>query len=148
MFPTLGPHLCSLHFLKNLSTQERKMSADISSKAPAKRACDACKVRKVRCSNTTPCAGCVAIGTSCTFNKQQGTRGPRRLKAKTIQHIAESQRHGDELTPPMVQAARQTPPVMAVGASPSPTSPTLLETQLPLPPLISSPPAANSPSEV
>ena len=136
LFPVLYP------------TQERKMTVDAASKTPAKRACDACKVRKVRCSNTTPCAGCIAIGTSCTFNKQQGTRGPRRLKAKTIQHIAESQRPRDELTTPMIQDARQTPPVMDIGASPSPTSPTLPANQLPLPPLIASPPAASSPSEV
>ena len=144
--PPLDPTFALSPFV--YSKQERKMSVDVSSKAPAKRACDACKVRKVRCSNTTPCTGCIAIGTSCTFNKQQGTRGPRRLKAKTIQHIAESQRRGDDLTLPMMHAERRTPPVIARGASSSPVFPTLPATERPLPPLIASPPAGNSPPEM
>jgi hypothetical protein len=62
-----------------------------SSRNAVKRACDACKVRKVRCSNTIPCTCCVAIGIACTFNKNPSTRGPRKLRAKTIQQIVEVQ---------------------------------------------------------
>lgn len=70
--------------------------SDVSSKVPTKRACDACKVRKVRCyvanESTASCAGCLAINTPCTFNTQQGVRrGPRKLREKTILQIAASQ---------------------------------------------------------
>lgn len=58
-----------------------------------KRACDACKIRKVKCSETSPCRGCVASGIECTFKRLQATRGPRSLRAKTIQKISATQ-HG------------------------------------------------------
>lgn len=51
------------------------------------RACDACKIRKVRCSEQPPCARCASIGIECTFNRRQATRGPRSLRAKTLQEI-------------------------------------------------------------
>lgn len=60
------------------------------------RACDACKIRKVRCSEVPPCTRCTSIGIECTFNKRQATRGPRSLRAKTlaeIRSIQESQQH-------------------------------------------------------
>ncbi|KXH69389.1 fungal specific transcription factor [Colletotrichum salicis] len=57
-----------------------------------KRACDACKIRKIKCTEVPPCDGCVAIGTSCTFNKVPATRGPRNLRAKTIRQIAQAQK--------------------------------------------------------
>ncbi|KAF3765247.1 hypothetical protein M406DRAFT_259924 [Cryphonectria parasitica EP155] len=59
------------------------------------RACDGCKIRKVRCSETPPCTRCSSVGIECTFNKLQGIRGPRSLRAKTlaqIQTFQESQR--------------------------------------------------------
>lgn len=51
------------------------------------RACDACKIRKVRCSEVPPCTRCASIGIECTFNKRQATRGPRSLRAKTLAEI-------------------------------------------------------------
>ncbi|CAN8096952.1 unnamed protein product [Discula destructiva] len=51
------------------------------------RACDACKIRKVRCSEAPPCTRCASIGIECTFNKRQATRGPRSLRAKTMAEI-------------------------------------------------------------
>ncbi|KAK0631381.1 hypothetical protein B0T14DRAFT_406434, partial [Immersiella caudata] len=56
------------------------------------RSCDACKIRKVKCSQTPPCERCVAIGIDCTFNKRQATRGPWSLRQKTIEQIQEAQR--------------------------------------------------------
>jgi hypothetical protein len=55
------------------------------------RACDGCKIRKVRCTEEPPCARCSSIGIACTFNKRQATRGPRSLRAKTLQQIHDSQ---------------------------------------------------------
>lgn len=55
------------------------------------RACDGCKIRKVRCTEEPPCTRCSSIGIACTFNKRQATRGPRSLRAKTLQEIQNSQ---------------------------------------------------------
>ena len=57
----------------------------------ARRACDGCKVRKIKCSEVSPCVGCEAAKIPCTFIKLSATRGPRALRAKTFQSIAESQ---------------------------------------------------------
>ena len=56
------------------------------------RSCDACKIRKVRCTQTPPCNRCIGIGIECTFNKTQSLRGPRSLRAKTREQIQEAQR--------------------------------------------------------
>lgn len=55
------------------------------------RACDGCKIRKVRCTQEPPCTRCSSIGIECTFNKRQATRGPRSLRAKTLQEIQNTQ---------------------------------------------------------
>ena len=57
-----------------------------------KRACDACKVRKIKCSELPPCEGCKVAGISCTFKKVPGLRGPRTLRAKTVQQINQQQK--------------------------------------------------------
>ncbi|KAF9879783.1 hypothetical protein CkaCkLH20_02594 [Colletotrichum karsti] len=63
----------------------------MSTRKIGKRACDACKIRKIKCTEVPPCDGCVAIGTACTFHKVPATRGPRNLRAKTIRQIAQAQ---------------------------------------------------------
>lgn len=60
------------------------------------RACDACKIRKVRCSEAPPCTRCASIGIECTFNKRQATRGPRSLRAKTLAEIRAFQETQDQ----------------------------------------------------
>ncbi|KAK3327989.1 NADP-dependent oxidoreductase domain-containing protein [Cercophora scortea] len=45
------------------------------------RSCDACRIRKVKCT----------VGIDCTFNKTQSARGPRTLRARTLQQIQEAQ---------------------------------------------------------
>ncbi|EFQ35231.1 fungal specific transcription factor domain-containing protein [Colletotrichum graminicola] len=64
-----------------------------------KRACDACKIRKIKCTEVPPCDGCVAIRTACTFNKVPATRGPRNLRAKTIRQIAQAQQESAAAPP-------------------------------------------------
>src|SRR5689334_8299418 len=71
--------------------------ASVKSTNPArqklvKRACDPCKVRKIKCSEVPPCNGCISAGIECTFNKAQATRGPKSLRARTIEKIARTQR--------------------------------------------------------
>ena len=53
----------------------------------ARRACDACKIRKIKCSEGSPCDGCVESGIECTFIKKQATRGPKGLRRGTVERI-------------------------------------------------------------
>ena len=53
----------------------------------AARACDSCKVRKIRCTEVAPCAACKKSGIECTFRATQAQRGPRGLRPVTIQRI-------------------------------------------------------------
>lgn len=62
----------------------------------ARRACDSCKIRKIRCTEVPPCKGCTASGIECTFSKLQATRGPRGLRPRTIDKIQKRSR-GEEL---------------------------------------------------
>lgn len=59
-----------------------------------KRACDPCKIRKIKCSEASPCSGCVAAGIECTFNRNPQTRGPRSLRRGTLHRIAKERRDG------------------------------------------------------
>ena len=57
------------------------------SKSTADRACDRCKVRKVRCDMSNPCVTCVDGNLVCTYNKGRMKRGP------VARCISEIQRH-------------------------------------------------------
>ena len=60
-----------------------------------RQACDACKIRKIKCSELPPCEGCIAAGIPCTKKNKPGTRGPRSLRPKTIREIAQRQQRGN-----------------------------------------------------
>ncbi|RYP93833.1 hypothetical protein DL770_000029 [Monosporascus sp. CRB-9-2] len=64
----------------------------------ARQACDACRVRKTRCSETSPCDACIASGIPCKFTKVLSKRGPRSLRPHTLQRISASSQGlpGDE----------------------------------------------------
>jgi len=57
----------------------------------ARRACDGCKIRKIKCSETSPCTGCQSADIACTWLKQSQPRGPRRLRDATLQEIRKAQ---------------------------------------------------------
>lgn len=63
----------------------------MSGRKLARRACDACKIRKIKCSETTPCEGCKGAKIPCTWLKQAQPRGPRRLRDATLQEIRKAQ---------------------------------------------------------
>lgn len=63
----------------------------MSGRKLARRACDGCKIRKIRCSETTPCTGCTNANIPCTWLKQTQPRGPRRLRDATLQEIRKAQ---------------------------------------------------------
>ena len=58
----------------------------------ASRACDSCKVRKIRCTEVAPCAGCVKSGIECTFRRLETQRGPKSLRPGTVRRIGIEQR--------------------------------------------------------
>ncbi|KAL4936795.1 hypothetical protein BDV06DRAFT_85449 [Aspergillus oleicola] len=57
-----------------------------------KKACDGCKVRKVRCGGGSPCRPCLNAHIHCTYNRTQQIRGPQKLRAATRHLIEQSQR--------------------------------------------------------
>ncbi|KAF2211497.1 hypothetical protein CERZMDRAFT_112587 [Cercospora zeae-maydis SCOH1-5] len=69
-----------------------------SSAAPlpttAKRACDACHRRKVKCigDGTRPCKNCTSAGLTCTYNAIPQKKGPKGSRAKVISELRETQR--------------------------------------------------------
>ena len=63
----------------------------MSGRKLARRACDGCKIRKIKCSETSPCTGCQNAGIVCTWLKQSQARGPRRLRDATLQEIRKAQ---------------------------------------------------------
>ncbi|KAB8235690.1 Zn(II)2Cys6 transcription factor [Aspergillus alliaceus] len=56
-----------------------------------KRACDGCKIRKIRCGGGQPCRSCTKAGIKCTYVRVQQCRGPRRLRSTTQLLIEKAQ---------------------------------------------------------
>ncbi|OBT86767.1 hypothetical protein VE02_04214 [Pseudogymnoascus sp. 03VT05] len=59
-----------------------------------RRACNGCKIRKVKCSEIPPCKSCVSARIECAFTERRGNRGPKALRPKTLISIAQTQRKG------------------------------------------------------
>ncbi|KAF4212529.1 hypothetical protein CNMCM8980_009441 [Aspergillus fumigatiaffinis] len=57
-----------------------------------KRACDACKIRKIRCGGGQPCQACTNSRIKCTYIRVQQPRGPQRLRSTTKYLIEQTQR--------------------------------------------------------
>ena len=119
--------------------------SDVVAKPPPKRACDACRVRKVRCSGERPCAGCLNINVDCTFvTTQSAKRGPRNLRAKTIQQIQQASRRAGEDVQTYDSDEGTGGSVIGIdggnelGVEVSPL-------EIPLPPMIATPPVENPP---
>ncbi|KAI9695164.1 MAG: hypothetical protein M1820_008870 [Bogoriella megaspora] len=68
-------------------------SASPTSSAPAKRACDACHRRKVKCigDGSSPCKNCASAGLQCTYNAVPQKKGPKGSRAKVISELRETQ---------------------------------------------------------
>ncbi|KAF7588569.1 hypothetical protein BBP40_005488 [Aspergillus hancockii] len=60
-----------------------------------KRACDGCKIRKIRCGGGQPCRSCTKAGIKCTYVRVQQCRGPRRLRSTTQYLIEQAQSNGE-----------------------------------------------------
>ncbi|GAM86180.1 hypothetical protein ANO11243_041910 [Dothideomycetidae sp. 11243] len=60
---------------------------------PAKRACDCCHKRKVKCigNGTRPCRNCASAGLTCTYNAIPQKKGPKGSRAKVISELRETQ---------------------------------------------------------
>ncbi|KAL3473829.1 hypothetical protein BJX99DRAFT_248649 [Aspergillus californicus] len=60
---------------------------------PTKKACDGCKIRKVRCGGGNPCRPCVNARIQCSYNRVQQSRGPQKLRPTTRYLIERTQRN-------------------------------------------------------
>ncbi|KAK3111103.1 hypothetical protein LTR53_013985 [Teratosphaeriaceae sp. CCFEE 6253] len=65
-----------------------------STTAAAKRACDACHRRKVKCigDGSRPCKNCTSAALTCTYNAVPQKKGPKGSRAKVISELRETQR--------------------------------------------------------
>ncbi|PYH74342.1 Zn(II)2Cys6 transcription factor [Aspergillus vadensis CBS 113365] len=57
-----------------------------------KKACDGCKIRKIRCGGGQPCRSCFNARIKCTYIRVQQPRGPQKLRATTKYLIDQAQR--------------------------------------------------------
>ncbi|PLB44521.1 hypothetical protein P170DRAFT_430403 [Aspergillus steynii IBT 23096] len=57
-----------------------------------KRACDGCKIRKIKCGGGNPCQACKNARIKCTYIRIQHPRGPQRLRSTTKYLIEQTQR--------------------------------------------------------
>ncbi|KAK4215491.1 major facilitator superfamily domain-containing protein [Rhypophila decipiens] len=87
------------------ATKQRKIGS---------RSCDGCKIRKVKCTEQPPCERCRAVGIECTFNKTPAVRGPRSLRAKTLEQIRKAQQDGP--LPASSSPADKQPPAQPASA--------------------------------
>ncbi|EAU34148.1 conserved hypothetical protein [Aspergillus terreus NIH2624] len=60
-----------------------------------KRACDGCKIRKIRCGGGHPCPACTHARIKCTYIRVQQPRGPQKLRATTKYLIDQAQQGTD-----------------------------------------------------
>ena len=58
---------------------------------PAKKACDACHRRKVRCTGGRPCKNCGQASLQCTYLAIPQKKGPKGSRAKVISEIRDTQ---------------------------------------------------------
>lgn len=77
-----------------------------------KRACDGCKIRKIRCGGGQPCVACTNSRIRCTYIRVQQPRGPQRLRSTTKYLIEQTQRgldapNGRCASAPVEQAGHQ-----------------------------------------
>lgn len=57
-----------------------------------KKACDGCKIRKIKCGGGQPCQSCFNARIKCTYIRVQQPRGPQKLRATTKFLIDQAQR--------------------------------------------------------
>lgn len=64
---------------------------------PAKKACDACHRRKVRCTGGQPCKNCGQANLQCTYLAIPQKKGPKGSRAKVISEIRDTQQQRQQL---------------------------------------------------
>ena len=79
----------------------------MSNRKIAKRACDGCKIRKIKCTEVAPCDGCIAAEIACTFVRHSFSRGPRRPRRTTLEEINRTQQQWEDLV--LAEPAPQVP---------------------------------------
>ncbi|PYH91608.1 hypothetical protein BO71DRAFT_459543 [Aspergillus ellipticus CBS 707.79] len=82
-----------------------------------KKACDGCKIRKIRCGGGQPCQSCFNARIKCTYIRVQQPRGPQKLRATTKYLIDQAQRGLESETLPSALSSGE---VLEADHAPSP----------------------------
>lgn len=81
-------------FFQRIEYARHNASSTMAERKIGRRACNGCKIRKVKCSEVPPCKSCISARIECTFTERRGSRGPKSLRPKTLMSIAQTQRKG------------------------------------------------------
>ncbi|KAL2840058.1 hypothetical protein BJY01DRAFT_218781 [Aspergillus pseudoustus] len=129
-FPRISPS-SSYNLIQN-PTQSR---TPYSPQMTRPRACDACSIRKVRCTGQFPCANCDRSGFECSYAKQpkkSGPKGPRHTTRARVQEQLQSltKERPVEAAPPPRDSQRPLSPGVSPSSSSFSSSPSLPEWKL------------------
>lgn len=78
------------HFFRIFEYAWHNPSRAMVERKIGRRACNGCKIRKVKCSEVPPCKSCISARIECTFPERRGTRGPKSLRPKTLRSITQT----------------------------------------------------------
>ena len=93
---------------------------------PAKKACDACHRRKIRCTGGQPCKNCGQATLQCTYLAVPQKKGPKGSRAKVISEIRDIQQQAAPIVSPTTQS--QPPESSPFDFNNSPLSPSSKQT--------------------
>jgi hypothetical protein len=65
---------------------ERRLNVKDQSQVKTNRACDHCKLRRIKCDGSLPCWRCVTSGLNCSFT-QARKRGPKGAQSTVLLHL-------------------------------------------------------------
>ena len=74
------------------TTSSPAATAPTTTSTPVKRACDACRRRKVKCDGLSPCRNCSSTELACTYNAIPQKKGPKGSRAKVISELRQQNR--------------------------------------------------------
>ena len=85
------------------------------------RACDGCRVRKVRCNGAQPCSQCEHLNLACKFAPPPAKRKPG-VRGRLVAQLRNSQAKEESLTTSHLNGSNKTSPVTGSSSTSSPPS--------------------------
>ncbi|KAF9507540.1 hypothetical protein BS47DRAFT_1385101 [Hydnum rufescens UP504] len=87
---------------------------------PSRKACHACRSRKVKCDGQEVCAGCLARNKECVYDTRPKRRGPDKVPGARRRRSAAPKGLGDLLPPHRIDPEAQTPPYNSAASTSRP----------------------------